>query len=65
MHQTDLKEAIKKLMNERSSLEEEIELCSARLEAAGVGGSGPLVDREVSEDLTGSVRWQHEHESLL
>ena len=44
---TDLKEQIKTLMKQRQDMEDEISLCSTRLEAAGVGTAGPLVDNEV------------------
>ena len=42
-----LKAGLKQLMNERDSLEAEISERSARLDAAGVGLAGKLVDKEV------------------
>ncbi len=44
---SNLKDQIKLLMNDRTKIEDEISLCSAKLEAAGVGLKGSLVDSEV------------------
>ena len=49
-----LKDQIKGLMNERSSMEDEISVCSARLEAARVGSKGALVDSEVGRACAGT-----------
>ena len=44
----DARETFKQLANKRDTIEHEIELCSSRLEAFGVGMTGSLVDKEVS-----------------
>jgi hypothetical protein len=48
-----LKASLKELSQRRAQIEQEIAVRSARLEAAGVGMKGSLVDREVSGDRGG------------
>ena len=43
----ELKASLKDLSQRRSQIEQEIAIRSARLEAAGVGLKGSLVDKEV------------------
>lgn len=43
----DLKQQLKELETRRSSLENEVSLARARLEATGLGMDEPLIDNEV------------------
>jgi len=59
MDAAGIKVQLKRLMDQRGALEAEIAVRSGRLEAAGVGMHGALVDAEVScrlACLRGSLR---------